>query len=374
VQHAPFGAGMRNELRASQAPPRTLWIDTARGLGIILVVYGHVLRGQFHAGLLAWGPAVELQDRAIYAFHMPFFFLLSGLFAGAQIRSRGEFVRRRLVTIVYPYILWSVVQTVLTMGAGHLANGHHSLSDLERIGTDPIGQFWFLYVLAMLQLLLLLPRSIFLLMVPVGVAVFLIFGGGPLLARAGWFLPFFATGVLLGRSGLEAALRTPGAAIAWLIGGGITFAALLAAMPLLSGLPAALAQYAVAGAGIVAALGLARLFGDRIALLPALGMASLAIFVLHVICAAAMRAGLEHIGLGQPAIAVLLVTAGGLLIPLAIYKASIATRLTPWLGLGYPPRTPLPAPVLALPEYRPLEPAGRNADVGRDQARGPAFQ
>ena len=45
---------MRNELRALQAPPRTPWIDTARGLGIILVVYGHVLRGQYHAGLLAW--------------------------------------------------------------------------------------------------------------------------------------------------------------------------------------------------------------------------------------------------------------------------------------------------------------------------------
>lgn len=365
---------MRNELRALQAPPRTPWIDTARGLGIILVVYGHVLRGQYHAGLLAWTPAIDLQDRAIYAFHMPFFFLLSGLFAGTRISSRSEFVRRRLVTIVYPYLLWSVVQTLLTMGAGRLANGHHHLSDLELIATDPIGQFWFLYVLAMLQILLLLPRRLFLLMVPVGILVFLTYGSGPLLARAGWYLPFFATGVILGRTGLEAMLQTARQAVAWLFAGLLVFSVLLAILPWLGGIAADLTKYALAGAGIVAALGLARLLDGRIALLPALGMASMGIFVLHVICAAAMRAGVEHIGVNQPAIVVLLVTAGGLLIPFAIYRASIAAHLTPWLGLGYPPRPALPAPVIALPEYRPLEPADRNADVGLDQARGPVFQ
>lgn len=365
---------MRNELRALQAPPRTPWIDTARGLGIILVVYGHVLRGQSHAHLLAWTPAVALQDRAIYAFHMPFFFLLSGLFAGRLVRTRGEFVRKRLVTIVYPYLLWSVVQTLLTLGAGHLANENHSLSDLARIGTDPIGQFWFLYVLGMLQLLLLLPRSIFLLTVPVGIAIFLHFGGGPLWARAAWYLPFFAAGVVIGREGLEAALRTRRSAVVWLLGGGSAFIALLAVTPVPDSVAASLMQYAQAAAGIVAALGLARLLDGWIALLPRLGMASLAIFVLHVICAAAMRAGLVWIGVSEPALAVLLVTAGGLLIPLACYRAALAARLTPWLGFGYAPRMPSAVPVRTAPLYRPLEPAGRNADVGLDQARGPAFQ
>jgi len=365
---------MRNELRAFQAPPRALWIDTARGLGIVLVVYGHVLRGQFHSGLLAWTPAIALQDRAIYAFHMPFFFLLSGLFAGARVHSRGEFIRRRLVTIVYPYILWSVIQTILTVGAGHLANENHSLSDLALIGTHPIGQFWFLYVLAMLQLLLLLPRPLFLLTVPVGIVAGLLYGAGPLPLRAAWYLPFFAAGVVLGRSGLEAALQTVRSAVVGLVGGAIVFAALLAAIPLLNGLPAMLAQYAVASAGIIVALAIARLLDARITLLAALGTASLAIFVMHVICSAVMRAGLERIGVNQPVIAIILVSAGGLLIPLAIYRASIMAGLTPWLGLGYAPRTQVPVPPSAEPLYRPLEPAAPNADVGLDKARGPAFQ
>jgi len=365
---------MRNELRAFQAPPRTVWIDTARGLGIVLVVYAHVLRGQNHSGLLAWTPAVALQDQAIYAFHMPFFFLLSGLFAGARSDARGEFIRRRLITIVYPYFLWSAIQTILTMGAGHLANEHHTLSELLRIGINPIGQFWFLYVLAMLQLLLLLPRPLFLLTVPAGVATFLFYGNGPLLFRAAWYLPFFAAGVVMGRPGLEAALRTPRNAVVWLVGGVVAFTALLAIVPMLQGMPAALAQYGLAGAGIVAALGLARLLDSRIALLPTLGTASLAIFVLHVICGAAVRAGLERIGMSQPAFAVFLITAGGLLIPLTLYRASAALRLTPWLGLGFAPHSPVPVSPGAVPVYRPLEPTGRNADVGLDQARGPAFQ
>lgn len=365
---------MRDKLRALQAPSRAVWIDTARGLGIVLVVYGHVLRGQFHSGLIGWTPAIALQDRAIYAFHMPFFFLLSGLFAGARVRSRGEFIRRRLVTIVYPYVLWSVIQILLTMGAGHLANEHHALADLARIGTDPIGQFWFLYVLAMLQLLLLLPRTLFLLTIPIGVAIFLLYGNGPLLPRAAWYLPFFAVGVVLGRSGLEAALPTWRRAIAWLVGGAVAFAGLFALMPLLNGVPAALAQYALAGAGIVAALGLARLLDSRIALLSALGTASLAIFVLHVICGAAIRVGLERLGVSQPAIAIMLVTAGGLLIPFVIYRVAVSLDITPWLGLGYAPRARGPVPPSVEAAHVPLEPAAPNADVGRDKARGPAFQ
>ena len=365
---------MRNELRAFHAPPRTVWIDTARGLGIVLVVYAHVLRGQFHSGLLAWTPAVALQDGAIYAFHMPFFFLLSGLFAGAGAEAKGEFIRRRLVTIVYPYVLWSAAQTLLTMGAGHLANEHHSLSELLLIGINPIGQFWFLYVLAMLQILLLLPRPLFLLTVPVGVALYLLYGNGPLLFRAAWYLPFFAAGVVIGRSGLEAALRTSRNAIIWLVGGIVAFTVLFAIAPMLHGIAAALAQYGLAGAGIVAALGLARLLDSRIALLPMLGRASLAIFVLHVICGAAVRAGLAHIGLSQPAFAVLIITAGGVLVPLAICRASAALGIAPWLGFGFAPRTPVPVSPDAAPVYRPLEPTGRNADVGLDQARGPAFQ
>ena len=42
-------------------------------------VYGHVLDGLFNAGVTV--PRYHLQHDFIYSFHMPLFFVLSGLFA-----------------------------------------------------------------------------------------------------------------------------------------------------------------------------------------------------------------------------------------------------------------------------------------------------
>ena len=56
---------------------RRLDIDRARGLAITLVVFGHIVARQYPAHV-AWYPPLR---RAIYGFHMPFFFYLSGLAA-----------------------------------------------------------------------------------------------------------------------------------------------------------------------------------------------------------------------------------------------------------------------------------------------------
>lgn len=346
------------------AKPRLLWIDTARGIGIILVVYAHVLRGQVSAKLLAPTAIEQLQDHAIYAFHMPFFFLLSGLFAGAAVRSPLRFLQRRFVSIVYPYLLWSVAQTALSMAANQYANTPGTIHALAQIAVHPIGQFWFLYVLAILQLLLLLPRPVFYLLVPVSVWVGLEWGTASMLARAGWSMPFFAAGVFLGPHRLQAWLCSPRRASLWFVGAALLFALLFATPfpPTLIGL--VLRHYLLAAVGSVAALSLARLIDERIRILPMLGVASLAIFVLHVICGAAARTLLVKLGLHQPAVAALLVTLAGLLIPLAIYLLSIRPGLTPWLGLGFPPASPARLPLSANQPDTPLEPTDGKADVG----------
>ncbi|MHA6766600.1 acyltransferase family protein [Sphingobium ummariense] len=72
----------------SPAAGRLDWIDVARGIGIVAVVAGHV-----------WtrGP---LRD-AIYSFHMPLFFLLSGMLA--QPRPVLAFARRQVAGQMRPY-------------------------------------------------------------------------------------------------------------------------------------------------------------------------------------------------------------------------------------------------------------------------------
>ena len=56
---------------------RIEWIDYAKGIGIILVVYGHMIRG-----MSQHIPAnfFYVSDSVVYGFHMPLFFFLTGLF------------------------------------------------------------------------------------------------------------------------------------------------------------------------------------------------------------------------------------------------------------------------------------------------------
>lgn len=70
---------------------RLEWVDVARGIGIIAVVVGH-----------AWtGGAVHA---AMYSFHMPLFFLLSGILS--RPLPPGHFLWRQLVGQMRPYALF----------------------------------------------------------------------------------------------------------------------------------------------------------------------------------------------------------------------------------------------------------------------------
>ena len=51
---------------------------------------------------------MRLND-AIYAFHMPAFFFVSGVFLRASVQKRGErrFAAEKLRSMIYPYVLWA---------------------------------------------------------------------------------------------------------------------------------------------------------------------------------------------------------------------------------------------------------------------------
>src|SRR6516162_8987779 len=98
----------------ASAPARLEWVDVAKGLGIALVVLGHTLRGLVNAGLLNPEGPVQVVDRWIYAFHMPLFFILSGLFlARSAERPLRSFVADKLLRLGYPYLVWVTLQTLV---------------------------------------------------------------------------------------------------------------------------------------------------------------------------------------------------------------------------------------------------------------------
>ena len=120
--------------------------DYAKCFGIALVVFGHVLRGLEHAGLLADSPEWAAVDRTIYLFHMPLFFYLSGLFFSATVERRGYagMLRHNAVVLLAPLVVWSYIQFSLQYVFSGDANAQLSLSDVLAAPFPPKQQFWFL--------------------------------------------------------------------------------------------------------------------------------------------------------------------------------------------------------------------------------------
>jgi len=128
---------------------RADWIDYAKGLGIILVVYSHVSRGVINAGVHVPLPELMLLDSVLYTFHMPLFFLLSGLLFQSSFEKRGarSLVFSKIDSIVYPYILWSLLQGFTESILSDFTNGKVKISDVLALLWQPRSQFWFLYTL-----------------------------------------------------------------------------------------------------------------------------------------------------------------------------------------------------------------------------------
>ncbi|MFZ2160733.1 MAG: acyltransferase [Sideroxyarcus sp.] len=128
---------------------RSLWVDYAKGIGIILVVYGHVAHGIFNAGINMDKNLFMLVESVIYSFHMPLFFFLSGLFFLASMERRGSvsLLRSKLDTILYPYVIWSLLQGMVEVAMSHYVNGHTTVVQVLSLAWSPRAQFWFLYIL-----------------------------------------------------------------------------------------------------------------------------------------------------------------------------------------------------------------------------------
>lgn len=77
------------------------YIDIAKGIGILLVVWAHILiTGTSH--------------RVIYAFHMPLFFLVSGmLFRRDKYKNFIDFLRRRAKRLLVPFFIYSIITWII---------------------------------------------------------------------------------------------------------------------------------------------------------------------------------------------------------------------------------------------------------------------
>lgn len=85
--------------------PRLNWIDIAKGIAIILMVLGHTSIPTFFSNF-------------IWAFHMPLFFIASGWTTNWQKTNFKGFTKRKLQTLLVPFLIYSFFVILLHIPQG----------------------------------------------------------------------------------------------------------------------------------------------------------------------------------------------------------------------------------------------------------------
>ena len=132
---------------------RVTWVDVTKGFLMILVVIGHY-PGELDFPL----------SKYIYWFHMPAFFLLSGIFFKEikEDTSSNKTVKKRFLQLIVPYLFFLLTITGIRYGM-EISQGNHDfswyLNDLwklfiaGRFVRGAYGVFWFVTTLFFIYLL-----------------------------------------------------------------------------------------------------------------------------------------------------------------------------------------------------------------------------
>ncbi|GFE75208.1 acyltransferase family protein [Novosphingobium sp. TCA1] len=337
-------------------------LDAARGAAIVFVVFGHVWRGLDGQGLVE-SRLFETIDRAVYLFHMPVFFLISGMLFKAPQSLRGGLSRSAL-NLLWPMCLWAWVEGCVHLVTGAGNKGRISPFEVLAYPFPPKSVFWFLLALFLFQAAAMVLRGR-------GAAALIAAGSVALVAIAqpqgltGQILqhaPFFFVGLLAGTRWLEKGLPLAASLAAFALAEGVAWA--LAVSPFET-VPAYIC-------GFVACVGFLGICLNGPALVRKLGERTMPIYLTHIIFAAGMRVVLTRLGLKDVATVVLVSTAAGVVLPLILFE--ISRRLGMAGVLGFEPlrkrggEGKIIAPKPALSEPEPAQPelvegpsAGRRA-------------
>lgn len=320
-------------MTALSAAKRLRWVDYAKGIGIFLVVLGHGLRGLVSSSILSASPLTQAIDQWIYAFHMPLFFLLSGLFVERSLsKPFQQFLKDKLRVIAYPYFVWSLLQSFLQIVVGNSTNNRMAVSDLWKIFYSPILQFWFLYVLFVLLLAYALLRRFKVPVLAILVAGLLFYyipvnlGSWGVAYMIRLNAPYFLIGAYIGSRPLPDFTRIPLPRLA--LTAAIGF--LLVSLAVVTQLVTQLAMVPlVAIAGVSATIAISVLL-DRLNWLQVLvwwGTLSLEIYVSSTIFQAVVRILLQKVGILNPALHLVVSLVAAIYLPILLVELSRRLRV-----------------------------------------------
>jgi len=320
-------------------------IDSARGIGIILVVFGHAWRGAFGAEMIPNTGLFEAIDSAIYAFHMPLFFFLSGLLFLETLKKyqTGALLKGRVTRLLWPMALWTWLFFGVKLLGGGALNNPVTLADAPIVPLPPYEHLWFLWALFLCHALLILLYAPLLKHIPTNPLRFALGGfglglvfvlphlsipsliWGPMVAH----LPFFLIGMAVAEEragGWRSRFAAVFAACAFAIHIGL----IVTGMSSMSS--------SVTSCLLLIFAWMAWPQVDRgsdsavLRLLRYLGNMSMVIYLTHTIFSAALRIVMLRIGADDLVLVLLATTIIGLVAPLGVMWGARKLRLVKLLG------------------------------------------
>lgn len=109
---------------------RVGYIDIAKAIGIVLVIIGHTVSSDTEC------------KRILYAFHMPLFFILSGMVAKPSAQQK-RYVQK-CKSLMIPYVIWGLVYSPFSFK--HLAWIAYGTRE-TLILAESLSSLWFLPVM-----------------------------------------------------------------------------------------------------------------------------------------------------------------------------------------------------------------------------------
>ncbi|MEM6409328.1 MAG: acyltransferase family protein [Pseudomonadota bacterium] len=289
---------------------RLQWIDMAKGVGITLVVLGHAGRGISAADIPADPSFLIQMDRLVYAFHMPFFFVLSGVVFGMRPPiSVKPALLKRVWSLLFPLAIWTYVFLVFRALAGSAANSPSSWAELFIWPIPPFAHFWFLWALLIITIALTVLRFLFIRFIPEGLlwsaAVLLLLPASvmvtfpeelkPFLQHSLIYCPLFALGALISASPLVKYVPSWFQMTLAVVG---FFMVLWGVLSFDLNVPPTMSGLVLSVLLIIPFMALSGRFTGSLwaNALAFLGLISLAIYVMHTIFSAGIRIALQWVG------------------------------------------------------------------------------
>lgn len=139
---------------------RNTFIDILKSIACICVLLGHVISGIQKANFTV-SPLLYHLCRYIYLFHVPCFFFASGyLYANKQFVNMKEYIRfvcKKFITLGIPYLACSVFYVFFSsfFSSEMNPNTSYTLIYLFNIWKSPVAQYWYLY--ALLEMFIIVP-------------------------------------------------------------------------------------------------------------------------------------------------------------------------------------------------------------------------